>query len=143
MIPLSYLPPLNASLNALSFVLILSGYAFIRRRKVAAHKACMLAACTASALFLMSYLYLHFHIGATSFTTGGWIRTAYLALLWTHMALAASLVPLVIVTLRRAFKEQFDRHRRIARWTLPIWLYVSCTGVLIYFMLYHWFPPTP
>lgn len=140
MIPLSNLPAINAVLNATSGLLLIAGYVFIRQRKVAAHKACMLSAVTVSTLFLCSYLYLHYHVGSTSFTGTGAVRVFYFSLLLSHTILAAAIVPLVLTTLYRAFREQIDKHRRIARWTLPLWMYVSATGVLIYFMLYQWFP---
>lgn len=140
MIPLDLLPGLNATLNATSAVLLVAGYVFIRRKNITAHRACMLSALGVSTLFLTSYLYLHYNIGATSFAGEGWIRPVYFTLLLSHTILAAAIVPLALTTLYRAFKEQFDRHRKIARWTLPLWIYVSVTGVLIYFMLYRWFP---
>ena len=140
MIPLDLLPGLNATLNATSAVLLIAGYFFIRRKNTAAHKACMLSALGVSSLFLTSYLYLHYNVGSTHFAGEGWIRPVYFTLLLSHTILAAAIVPLALTTFYRAFKEQFDRHRRIARWTLPLWIYVSVTGVLIYFFLYHWFP---
>ena len=140
MIPLSSLPAINATLNATSALLLVAGYVFIRQRKVAAHKACMLGAVTDSTLFLFSYLYLHYHVGSTRFTGTGAVRVFYFTLLLTHTVLAAAIVPLVLTTLYRAFRGQFEKHRAIARWTLPLWMYVSTTGVLIYFMLYQWFP---
>ena len=140
MIPLDLLPGLNATLNATSAVLLIAGYFFIRRKNTAAHKACMLSALGVSTLFLTSYLYLHYNVGSTHFTGEGWIRPVYFTLLLSHTILAAAIVPLALTTFYRAFKEQFDRHRKIARWTLPLWIYVSVTGVLIYFFLYHWFP---
>ena len=137
MIPLSLLPVVNATLNAASALALLTGYFFIRRKNVAAHKACMVTAFALSTLFLISYLYYHFHHGATRFPGDGWARTIYLSILISHTVLAIAIVPLVLVTLARAWKEQFDRHARIARWTLPLWLYVSVTGVVIYWMLYQ------
>ncbi|MBI3666769.1 MAG: DUF420 domain-containing protein [Acidobacteria bacterium] len=131
------LPALNASLNGASAVLLAAGYRNIRRKNIAAHRACMVAAFVASTLFLISYLVYHSRAGATPFRHRGWIRPAYFTILITHVILAAAILPLALVTLRRAWREQFDRHRRIARWTLPIWLYVSVTGVVIYVMLYH------
>ncbi len=140
MIPLSSLPALNASLNAASGVLLLVGYFFIRRKRVTAHKACMVAAFSVSTLFLLSYLYYHYHVGATHFSGQGWIRPFYFTLLISHTVLAALIVPLALTTLYHAVTGRFDRHVRIARWTLPIWIYVSFTGVIIYWMLYHLFP---
>ncbi len=141
MIPLTALPTLNATLNGLSALLLTGGFLCIRRKKVAAHRACMLSACLASALFLASYLTYHYHVGSVRFAGPGWVRPAYFAILFSHTALAAAIVPLALVTLTRALRGRFDRHVRIARFTLPIWLYVSVTGVIIYVMLYHLFPP--
>jgi putative membrane protein len=136
---LSYheLPTLNAILNATSAGLLIAGYGFIRQREVPAHRACMLAAFGVSALFLISYVTYHYHVGTVRFPGSGWVRRVYLTILATHTVLAASVPPLAIVTLSRAVARRFDRHRRIARWTLPIWLYVSVTGVIVYWMLYH------
>ena len=132
------LPTLNAALNATSALFLVTGFVFIRRRQIGAHKACMLSAFAASTLFLISYLYYHWQVGATRFEGVGWTRPVYFAILISHTILAAAVVPLVLVTLYRAWRERFDRHRAIARWTLPIWLYVSVTGVVVYLMLYHW-----
>lgn len=126
-------------MNAASGLFIVLGYGFIRRKNMQAHRACMLAAVTTSTLFLISYLYYHAQVGSVRFTGQGWIRPVYFSILISHTVLAAAIVPLVLVTLFRAFREQFDRHRRIARWTFPIWLYVSITGVVIYLMLYVWY----
>lgn len=131
------LPTLNAALNATSALLVTTGYTFIRRGRVRAHKACMIAAFATSTAFLASYLYYHAQVGATSFGGQGWIRPVYFTILISHTFLAATVVPLVLVTLYRAVRERFERHRAIARWTLPIWLYVSVTGVVVYLMLYH------
>ncbi|MBI2059755.1 MAG: DUF420 domain-containing protein [Nitrospirae bacterium] len=139
----SDLPALNATLNGTSAVLLGTGFYFIRRKKVRAHRACMIGALTASVLFLISYLTYHYSAGVTRFTGTGWSRPFYFALLGSHTVLAVVIVPLVLMTLTRALKKHFDRHRRIARWTLPIWLYVSVTGVLVYLMLYHLFPARP
>ncbi len=133
----SDLPALNAGLNALSASLLGVGYAMIRRGRVQAHKGFMLAAVGVSALFLVSYVVYHYHAGSKPFPGTGWIRTAYLLILVTHATLAAAVVPLAAVTVVRAWREDFGAHRRIARWTLPIWFYVSITGVIIYVMLYH------
>lgn len=137
MIPLSSLPAVNATLNATSAVLLLSGYFFIRQRRITAHKACMVSALGVSALFLLSYLYYHYHHGSTPFPGQGWPRGLYFTILVSHIILAAAILPLALVTVTRAWRTQFDRHVRIARWTLPIWLYVSVTGVAIYWMLYQ------
>jgi uncharacterized membrane protein YozB (DUF420 family) len=134
------LPSLNASLNATSAVLLAVGYGCIRRRRIAAHRACMLAAFATSMLFLVSYLFYHYHVGSVRFQGEGWIRPLYFAVLLSHTILAAAIVPLAVVTLWRAWKAAFNKHARLARWTLPIWLYVSVTGVVIYAMLYHLFP---
>lgn len=130
-------PALNATLNGTSAVLIATGRAFIRRKRVPAHRACMIAAVACSGLFLVSYIYYHLHVGSVRFQGRGWIRPVYFAILISHTVLAAAVVPLVIVTLGRALRARFDRHRALARWTYPIWLYVSLTGVVIYVMLYH------
>lgn len=130
-------PALNAALNGTAGVLLLSGYTFIRRRQVTAHRVCMVAAFLTSTAFLVSYLIYHARVGSVPFHGQGWIRPVYFFILFTHIVLAAAIVPLALVTLSRALREQFDRHKRIARWTLPLWLYVSVTGVVIYFLLYH------
>ncbi len=137
LIPLSVFPAIDAALNATSAVLLTLGYVCIRRRSVAAHKVCMLSAFTTSTLFLICYLWYHAHHGVTHFQKQGMVRTAYFILLGSHTVLAGAIVPLVLVTLYRALQRTFDRHRRIARWTLPLWLYVSVTGVVVYWMLYH------
>jgi putative membrane protein len=133
----SRLPALNATLNGISAVLLATGFAFIRRRRIAAHVTCMLAAFAASTLFLGSYVVYHYHAGSRPFGGQGWIRAVYFVLLITHVLLAAVIVPLALTTIWRAASGRFDRHVRIARWTLPIWLYVSVTGVVIYLMLYR------
>ena len=140
MIPLAALPTLNATLNGVSALLLVGGFLCIRRRKVGAHRACMLSACFTSALFLASYLVYHYHVGSVRFAGQGWVRPAYFTILFSHTVLAAAVVPLVLLTLGRALRGHFDRHARIARFTLPIWLYVSVTGVIVYVMLYHLFP---
>lgn len=132
-----HLPTLNAILNGTSAASILAGYWFIRRGRMNAHRACMLTALAASTLFLGSYLYYHAQVGSVAFQGRGWIRPVYFAILLSHTILAVIIVPMVLVTVTRAWREQFDRHKRIARWTFPIWLYVSVTGVVIYFLLYH------
>lgn len=118
-------------------MLLTAGYVLIRRKKVAAHKACMVSAFLVSALFLASYAYYHYHHGSTTFPGQGWIRGLYFAILIPHVILAALILPLALVTIYRAWKEQFPRHVRLARWTLPLWLFVSVTGVVIYWMLYQ------
>jgi uncharacterized membrane protein YozB (DUF420 family) len=137
MIALHDLPKLNACLNTLSAIWLVSGLMFIRRGRVSAHRFCMLAAVVTSTLFLTSYLVYHAQVGTTRFQTPGWVRQLYLVILGTHTVLAVAVVPLVLITLRRALARRFDRHRRIARITWPIWVYVSVTGVVIYWMLYH------
>jgi putative membrane protein len=133
---------LNACLNGLSGVLLACGYAAIRAGKKGVHKAFMLSAVSVSSLFLISYLTYHIRVGkAVLFQGQGWIRPAYFTLLASHTILAATIVPLIIVTLRRAWLGRFDKHRLIARWTLPLWFYVSVTGVIIYFMVYQIFVP--
>ena len=134
------LPHFNAFLNASSFVLLTSGYFFIRRRNVKAHRNCQIAALSASILFLISYVVYHSHHGVTRFAGQGIARPVYFTILTTHTILAAVIVPFVIVTVRRAKRKDFLRHRSIARWTLPLWLYVSITGVIVYLMLYHFYP---
>ena len=136
----SILPSLNAALNALSAALVVSGYLCIRRGKATAHKRCMLSALVVSSLFLLGYLVLRAVAGMTRFTGEGWIRPVYFAILSSHTVLAAVIVPLVFLALVRAIRGDFERHVRIARWTLPLWLYVSVTGVLIYWVLYHLYP---
>jgi len=131
------LPAVNASLNAVSSVLLATGWVFIRRREISRHRACMLAAFVTSALFLTSYLVYHAEVGSVPYPGQGPIRTVYYVILLTHVLLAASILPLALITLSRALATRFDRHKKIARWTLPIWLYVSVTGVVIYVMLYR------
>lgn len=131
------LPALNATLNATSTVLLLTGYVLIRRRHIAQHRACMLAALATSTLFLVSYVIYHANAGSRPFAGTGPIRVVYFAILLTHVVLAATILPLSVVTVARALGGRFDRHVRIARWTLPLWLYVSVTGVVIYLMLYQ------
>ncbi|MDA2913039.1 DUF420 domain-containing protein [Acidobacteriia bacterium AH_259_A11_L15] len=140
MIPLSSLPTLNATLNASSAVLLVTGYLFIRRRRVTAHKTCMVVAFLLSTAFLVSYVYYHYHHGSTPFPGRGWVRVAYFSILIPHVVLAAAILPLALTTLYRAWKGRFDKHVRLARWTLPLWLFVSVTGVIIYWMLYHLYP---
>ncbi len=137
---ISSLPTVNAILNGTSAVLLVIGYYFIRRRRWKVHRAFMLTAFAVSTLFLVSYLIYHVHVGSMPFQGQGWIRPMYYAILISHIVLAAAIVPLALVTLAQAFRKRFVRHRGIARWTLPIWLYVSVTGVLVYLMLYHLYP---
>jgi uncharacterized membrane protein YozB (DUF420 family) len=137
MISVSDLPAVNATLNGASALLIAAGYYFIRRGDPKAHQRFMLTAFATSTLFLISYLVYHFQVGSVRFRGTGAVRAVYLSILLTHTILAAAIVPLVLTTLSRALSKRFDQHRRIARWTLPLWLYVSMTGVLIYWMLYR------
>lgn len=137
MISLTELPALNATLNGLSFLILMIGFYFIRNNKITAHKTCMLAALSVSMLFLISYLIYHYNVGSVHFTKQGWVRPVYFTILLTHTLLAITLVPMVAITLVRALKERFDKHRKIAHWTLPIWMYVSVTGVVVYLMLYQ------
>jgi uncharacterized membrane protein YozB (DUF420 family) len=136
---LSIFPAVNASLNGVSGLLLVIGRSFIRRKRVVAHRFCMLAAFASSTVFLCCYLYYHFHAGVIRFQGHGWIRPVYFTLLLSHTVLAIVVVPMVLVTLSRALRSDFERHRAIARWTYPIWLYVSATGVLVYFFVYQWF----
>ena len=128
---------LNATLNATSAVLLASGYAAIRSGKRALHKKLMLSAFAVSTVFLVSYLVYHYRVGHVAFHGQGWIRPVYFALLLSHTLLAIVIVPLILVTLRRAWLERFDKHRLIARWTLPLWFYVCVTGVIVYLMVYQ------
>lgn len=137
MISASHLPTLNAALNSLSAVFLFVGYLFIKARNRRAHRLCMLAACASSTVFLISYLFYHYQVGSVPFKGVGAVRVVYFVILISHTILAATVVPLALVTLSRALRERFDAHRRIARWTLPIWLYVSVTGVIVYAMLYR------
>jgi putative membrane protein len=135
-VDVSALPALNAVLNATSAVLLASGWMFIRRRRIAAHRASMLAAFCVSVLFLLSYVTYHALAGSRPFTGGGWVRWVYFPLLVSHIILAAAMVPFVLTTLYRALSGDFARHVRVARFTLPVWVYVSITGVAVYAMLY-------
>lgn len=137
MLPLSDFPALDAALNAASAVFLVLGYLFIRRKNVAAHRLSMLSAFATSTLFLACYLWYHAHHGVTRFRGQGAVHAFYFALLGSHTVLAGVIVPLVLITLYRALRRRFNRHRKIARWTLPLWLYVSVTGVVVYWMLYH------
>jgi uncharacterized membrane protein YozB (DUF420 family) len=135
----SILPKINATLNGCSTLLLVTGRMLIARKKMAAHRAVMLTALGSSSLFLISYLYYHAQVGSVHFRGTGWTRPVYFTILISHTILAAAIVPMVIITLKRALGERFEQHRAIARWTFPLWLYVSVTGVVIYFMLYQWF----
>jgi putative membrane protein len=137
LLSIASLPGVNAALNATSALLLAAGYFYIRGGRIAAHRRCMLAALTTSALFLTSYLIYHYHVGSVPFAGRGWIRAVYFAVLVSHTILAVVIVPLVLITLTRALKADFLRHRAIARWTLPLWFYVSVTGVVVYWMLYR------
>lgn len=130
-------PALNASLNGASALLITCGRLLIRKKKIRLHRACMIAAVVTSSLFLISYLYYHAHVRSVHFPGQGWVRPVYFTILISHTLLAATVVPLVILSLSYGLREKFDRHRRIARWTFPVWLYVSITGVVVYIMLYQ------
>jgi putative membrane protein len=134
---ISDLPALNAALNATSACLLSAGYVFMMKRRIPAHRACMIAAFTTSCAFLASYLVYHAHVGSKPFPGHGPARLLYFAILISHVLLAAVIVPLALVTLRRGLRMDVARHRRIARWTWPLWMYVSVTGVVIYVMLYR------
>jgi putative membrane protein len=131
------LPAVNASLNAISGVLLLIGYALIRARRIELHRTFMIAAFVASSLFLVCYVIYHAQVGSVRFTRHGFVRPLYFTILITHVTLAAAVLPLAIVTLSRGLSAKYQLHRRIARWTLPVWLYVSVTGVLVYVLLYQ------
>ena len=137
---ISYLPHLNAVLNTTSAIFLVAGYQFIRRGRIFAHRNCQVTAVFTSTLFLISYLTYHYYHGETRFPGRGIIRPFYFAILISHVFLAVVIVPLVLITLYRATRGDFIRHKRIARWTLPLWLYVSVTGVIVYVMLYHIYP---
>jgi uncharacterized membrane protein YozB (DUF420 family) len=136
----SGLPHLNALLNATSGILLIIGYAFIRRRRISAHRNCLIAALITSTAFLASYLVYHYYHGSTRFTGTGFVRPVYFVILLTHTILAAIIVPFIGVTLYRAARGDYQRHRRLARWTFPMWLYVSVTGVVVYLLLYQIYP---
>jgi uncharacterized membrane protein YozB (DUF420 family) len=131
------LPAVNATLNSISALLLVTGWILIKRGHVAQHRAVMIAAVGTSVLFLVSYLVYHAQVGSVRFTRQGTIRTIYFTILLTHTVLAAAIVPMVLVTLSRGLSARYDAHRRIARWTLPLWIYVSITGVVVYVMLYR------
>ena len=131
------LPAINATLNAISAVLLVVAYLLIRVRRIEQHRRVMLAACTTSSLFLLSYIAYHAQVGSVPFTRQGFVRPLYFTILTSHVTLAAATLPLALVTLSRGLKARYAKHRAIARWTLPIWLYVSVTGVLVYVLLYQ------
>jgi putative membrane protein len=139
---ISDLPAINASLNLVSTVFISMGWYFIRHGAWRRHMTCMITALVSSAFFLVGYITYHVHVGEKSSGYTGWTAAIYFPLLASHVLLAFVTLPLVILTLVPVFRRRWDRHRRIARWTIPIWLYVSVTGVLVYLMLYKWFPPS-
>ena len=134
---LTIFPTINASLNGLTAILLLFGYYFILNGKRAIHKKIMLCAFSTSIVFLISYLYYHAHVGSVPFKGTGIIRPVYFTILISHTILAVVIVPMAIVTLVRGLSSRFDKHKKLARWTLPVWLYVSVTGVVVYMMLYH------
>jgi len=135
-----YLPGIDATLNAASAIFLALGFLFIRRKNIRAHKTCMISAFATSTVFLVCYLTYHYFHGVTHFLAQGAVRSFYFALLGSHTVLAGLIVPLALTTLYRAWRKRFPQHKRIARWTLPIWLYVSVTGVVVYLMLYHLYP---
>ena len=134
---LADLPTVNAALNATSAILVGSGFYFIRKKDIRAHKVCMIAAFGVSVVFLTSYLVYHYNVGSVRFTRQGWLRTVYFPLLITHTTLAAVIVPMVLRTLYLAVSNRISQHRSLARWMFPVWLYVSITGVVVYVMLYR------
>lgn len=142
-VTISDLPAVNASLNAFSTIFISAGWYLIRRGHWRQHIACMITAVVSSAVFLVSYLTYHAYAGSTRFAAAGIVRPIYFTILITHVLLAFTVLPLVIITLVPVFRRRWDKHTRIARWTMPIWLYVSVTGVIVYLMLYRWFPAAP
>ncbi len=135
------LAPLNAILNTTAAVLLLAGLYFVRHRRTRAHRACMLAAVAVSAAFLISYSVYHYHVGDVRFAGQGWVRPVYFAILIPHVILAGAIIPLAIITLYFALRRRFHSHRHVARWTWPLWMFVSVTGVLVYLMLYQIWPP--
>jgi putative membrane protein len=140
------LPAVNATLNGLSATLLTAGFIFIRQKKIIPHRNCMISAFCVSVVFLVCYVTYHtylavvMHRGPTRFLNPSWFRPIYLAILLTHTILAMVIVPMILITLSRALRERFDRHKRIARWTWPLWMYVSVTGVIVYLLLYQIFP---
>ena len=140
-IPLESLPKVNATLNAAATVFLVLGFVLIRNGKILYHRFCMIVAFLCSTVFLFCYVYFHLHAGVIRFGGQGWIRTVYLAILIPHTILAIVIVPLILITLSRALRERFASHRAIARWTLPLWLFVSVTGVIVYWLLYIAYTP--
>jgi putative membrane protein len=136
-LPVAYLPTLNAILNFTSAVLLSFGAYYIKKRRIQAHKRCMVAALFVSLAFLTSYVIYHYHAGSVPFTGQGWIRTVYFLILITHVVLAIVILPMVLRTAYLGLSERFEKHVPIARWTLPLWMYVSVTGVIVYLMLYQ------
>lgn len=140
------LPAVDASLNGLSAIFLIAGFIFIRKKNIPAHRACMISAFCVSAAFLVCYVTYHtyravvLHQGPTRFENPAWFKPIYLAILTTHSILAVVIVPLIFITLFRALRERFDKHKKIARWTWPLWMYVSVTGVIVYLLLYQVFP---
>ena len=135
------LATVNASLNAIAAVFLGAGFYFIRRRQIAAHRICMLSAFAVSVVFLVCYLTYHYHVGDVRFQGHGAVRPVYFTILISHIILAVLTVPLAVFTLARALRARFDAHRRLARWTWPVWMYVSVTGVIVYVMVYHIYGP--
>ena len=135
----SIFPPIDATLNGTTAVLLMIGHSFIKHGAVAKHRATMIAAFFTSSIFLVCYLYYHFHVGSVHFRGTGWVRTLYFSILISHTFLAAVVVPMILTTLTLALTNKFERHRRLACWTYPIWMYVSVTGVIVYLMLYKLF----
>lgn len=133
------LPTLNASLNAVAATLLLSGYIAIKKKNKELHKKLMVATFIVSSLFLTSYLIYHYYVGSVKFPDLGWIKTVYLLILIPHIILSTVMVPMILKTFWHAYRQEWEKHKKIARLTFPIWMYVSITGVIIYFMLYHWF----
>jgi uncharacterized membrane protein YozB (DUF420 family) len=139
MIDYSLLPAVNATLNATSGIFLLTGYVLIKQRRINAHRNAMLAAFTSSTLFLISYLVYHYHVGSHPFAGQGIIRPIYFAILISHVVLAVVILPFIISTLTKGLRAQYVRHKRVAKWTFPLWMYVSVTGVIVYLMLYQMF----
>jgi len=137
------LPAVNGTLNGLSAIFLSAGYIFIKKKNMRAHRNCMISAFATSVIFLICYLTYHYYHGVTKFKDPAWFRPIYIALLFTHTVLAVVIVPLILITLNRALKERFELHKKIARWTWPLWMYVSVTGVVVYLILYQIFPQTP
>jgi len=133
----SIFPAINAALNGASAILLTTGRVLIGRKRIAQHRACMIAAFLTSSVFLVCYLYYHAHVGSVRFPGQGWVRPVYFGILISHTVLAAAVVPLVLLSLNYGLRSRFDRHRKISRWTFPVWLYVSITGVVVYIMLYQ------